>query len=308
MQELDHFQLELGTQSQVVMMLALALMMFSVALGLKKTHFDFIRHSPRIFCVGVLGQLLVLPLLTLALVWVLSPIPSVALGMLLIACCPGGNVSNLLVLLSRGNTALSVSLTAMSSLVAAFFTPIAIVFWSGLYAPTAGLLTRIEFDALAFLAQTALILALPLVLGMLCAHMLPALSVKLRKPLVLVSSFLLGGIIIGSLVAYADALLVLGFALIGIVVLHNACAFLSGYLLACGVGAATADRRAITFEVGIQNAGLGIVILLTQLDGLGGAAAVVGLWGTWHIIAGLILVVIFRYFASKDEPAKALSQ
>jgi BASS family bile acid:Na+ symporter len=294
-QDINDFQLELGQGSEIGMAISLALMMFSVALGLRAEHFSFIRTAPRVFVAGLVGQLLFLPLLTLFLCFVMQPIPSVALGMILIACCPGGNVSNMLVLLARGNTALSVSLTASSSFAAAFVTPIAIVFWSSMYPPTNELLTTIEFDVLSFLIQTSVILVLPLALGMLCAHYFERFAEMIRRPLVGVSSVLLLLIIVVASFKYWNVFVGLGMSLVAIVALHNALAFLVGNSVARLVKADVASRRALTFEVGIQNSGLGIVILLTQLGGLGGAAAVAGLWGSWHIVAGLTLVAVFRF-------------
>jgi BASS family bile acid:Na+ symporter len=274
--------------------LSLATMMFSVALGLKPSSFAFLRSTPRAFLIGIIGQLLALPILTLALCVLIQPMPSVALGMILIACCPGGNVSNILVLLARGNAALSVSLTATSSLAAAFITPVAVLFWSGLYPPTAELLTRIEFDAISFLMQTSIILALPLLLGIWVNVYAPSIANLIRKPLVLFSTATLLLLIVLGGVRYWSAFLSIGVGLIGIVALHNALAFSVGNFLARIGRVTVADRRALTYEVGIQNSALGIVILLTQMGGMGGAAVVVGLWGTWHIVAGLLLVIIFR--------------
>lgn len=300
-QDINDFQLELGQSSEIGMAIALALMMFSVALGLRTEHFSFIREAPRVFLAGLVGQLVLLPLLTLLLVFVMQPIPSVALGMILIACCPGGNVSNMLVLLARGNTALSVSLTASSSFAAAFVTPISIVFWSSMYPPTAQLLTSIQFDVLSFLIQTSVILVLPLALGMLCVQYFEKFSAVIRRPLVAVSSMLLLVIIVTATIKYWAVFVVLGAGLVGIVAVHNALAFLVGNSVARIAKADVPSRRAITFEVGIQNSGLGIVILLTQMGGLGGAAAVAGLWGSWHIIAGLALVAVFRFSDRRAE-------
>ena len=294
MQEIDSFHLDLGQGGEIAMAVSLSVMMFSVALGLRLEHFKAIRTMPRVFAAGVIGQIVCLPLLTLALCFFFQPYPSVALGMILVACCPGGNVSNILVLLARGNTALSVSLTATSSFAAAFITPISILFWSSLYPPTADLLTTIDFDAVSFLLQTSLILVVPLFLGMACVKYLPVFSARMQKPLVALSSLLLISIIVFASVKYFDVFITLGIGLIGIVAVHNALAFLCGNLMARVSSADIASRRALTFEVGIQNSGLGIVILLTQLGGLGGAAAVAGLWGTWHILAGLCVVAAFR--------------
>lgn len=291
------FSIELGSGAELGLAITLATMMFSVALGLRPTHFSFFRDSPKLFFVGIVCQLVVLPLMTLGLCMLVVPAPSIALGMILVACCPGGNVSNLLVLLAKGDTALSISLTATSSLAAAFLTPISIVFWSGLYAPTAELLSSIDFNTGSFLLQTLAILAVPLALGMVLAHYFPKLAHSMRKPMVLVSTTGLIIITVFAVAKYWSSFFLIGLSVIGMVIIHNGAAFFIGYLFSSLAGAGIAARRAITYEVGIQNAGLGLVILLTQMDGVGGAAIVIGLWGTWHMIAGLMLVVLFRMSA-----------
>ncbi len=300
MNSIEDFRLDLGQTSEVAMALTLATMMFSVALGLRAEHFAFFKHSPRLYFGGVAAQLIALPIATLALCFIFNPSPTIALGMILIACCPGGNVSNLLVLLAKGNTALSVSLTATSSVAAAFITPVAIIFWSSLYPPTRDLLNQIEFDTLSFLIQTSVILALPLFVGMAVAHFYPRAAATIQKPLVTLSSFGLFAIIITATVRYLDQFALLGLSFFALIIFHNALAFFIGYVAARIVRADIASRRALVYEVGIQNSGLGIVILLTQLDGMGGAAAVAGIWGTWHIIAGLFLVFIFRQIDKRE--------
>ena len=293
--EIDRFQLDLGGSSEMAMAFILALMMFAVALGLRMSHFSFFKTNPKVYVAGVFAQLIGLPLLTLALCYLINPLPSIALGMILIACCPGGNVSNLLAMFGKANTALSVSLTATSSLIAAFLTPISILFWSSLYPPTRSLLTDINLDVVSFLTQTLIILALPLVLGMLAARYAPKLAGRLQKPLAIITGIGLLIIILGACYKYKDLFLTIGLSVAGIVILHNGLAFLMGHLAGALSKADIPSRRALTFEVGIQNSGLGIVILLTQLGGLGGAGAVAGLWGIWHIIGGLMLAALFRW-------------
>ena len=292
---LDEFQLSLGGDAELILAAALALMMFAVALGLKADHFKFFKDNPRIYLGGVFSQLIGLPLLTLCLCFLVKPQPSVALGMILIACCPGGNVSNLLALFGRANTALSVSLTATSSLAAAFLTPISILFWCGLYPPTRNLLTEINLDVGSFLVQTLVILAIPLVIGMLIARFFPALATRAQKPLAALGGLGMLAIIVFAVIQYLPVFAFIGLPLLGLVVLHNALAFGLGWTTGIVTKADTPSRRALTIEVGIQNSGLGIIILITQLGGLGGAGAIAGLWGTWHIIAGLILVGLFYW-------------
>jgi len=291
---IDEFQLDLGSGSETAMALMLSLMMFSVALGLRTEHFKFFKDSPKIYFGGVFSQLIGLPLLTVLVCYFVNPLPSIALGMILIACCPGGNTSNLLALFGRANTALSVSLTATSSLTAAFLTPVSILFWSSLYPPTRSLLTEINLDVISFLTQTLIILALPLVLGMVIAHFASSIAARLQKPLATISGVGLLVIILMACYKFLPVFLTMGVGIFAIVITHNSLAFLLGYVTGIVTKANIPSRRSLTIEVGIQNSGLGIVILLTQLGGLGGAGAVAGLWGTWHLIAGTALVLIFR--------------
>ena len=292
---LDTFQLDLGASSEFALAIILALMMFSVALGLRIEHFRFFKEKPRIYLAGVFAQIIGLPLMTLGLCYLINPYPSIALGMILVSCCPGGNASNLLALFGRANTALSVSLTATSSIAAAFITPISILFWCSLYPPTRDLLTEIDLDVASFLKQTLIILALPLLLGMVIAWRLPTLSLKLQKPLSLIAGLGLILIIVGACMKYLPIFLMMGPMIFALVIVHNSLAFFMGHMAGKLTGADIPSRRALTFEVGIQNSGLGIVILLTQFGGMGGAGVVAGLWGAWHIIGGLALVALYRF-------------
>jgi len=293
--DIDSFQLELGGGGEAGLAAAIAIMMFAVALSLRTEHFSFFKRQHSIYLAGVFGQIIGLPLLTLGLCFLIQPISSVALGMILVSCCPGGSVSNILALFGRANTALSVSLTATSSLFAAFLTPISILFWSSLYPPTNNLLTEINLDVVSFLLQTLIILALPLIIGMLIARFTPRIAEKLQKPLAILGAGVLMLVIIVATWQFAPVYLALGLGLVGLVVIHNSCAFALGYFFARIVKADIPARRAITLEVGIQNSGLGLVILLTQLNGLGGAGAIAGAWGVWHIIGGSALVALFRW-------------
>ena len=291
---LDNFQLDMGTSSEIGMAIVLAMMMFAVALGLRPASFGFFKTQPKLYFTGVIAQIIGLPLLTLLMCLVFNPHPSIALGMILISCCPGGNTSNLIALFARANTALSVSLTATSSVFAAFITPFSILFWSSLHPPTRELLIEINIDKLDFLIQTFVILALPLFLGMLFRHFAPRLADRIQMPLAALSGLALFAIIIIASIRLFPVFMTLGIGLYLIVLPHNFLAFALGNLSGRAIKADTASRRALTIEVGIQNSGLGIVILLTQLGGIGGAGAVAGLWGVWHLIGGCGLAMMWR--------------
>jgi len=292
---IDEIRFELSSSSEIALSLSLAVMMFAVALSLKMEYFRFFKENPKVYFTGVISQIIFLPALTVILCYLTNPHPSVALGMILISCCPGGNVSNLLSMFGRANTALSISLTATSSLAAAFITPLSIIFWCGLYSPTQNLLSEITFDKLNFLFNTFLILALPLLIGVSLLYLFPKFAKKIYNSVSLISAICLLLIIVFAFIEYFEVFLQIGISIIVLIIVHNTLAFLLGYISGLTINASKASARSLTFEIGIQNSGLGIVILLTQLDGIGGAGIVAGLWGIWHIIAGLILVGFFRW-------------
>ena len=297
--ELDSLRIVLDPIGQIGVSLALMLVMFSVALGLRVDDFRFLLDRPLLFVGGVVSQVLLLPLVTFFLILVMQPAPSIALGMIVVACCPGGAVSNLLTYLSRGNLAISVALTATSSMLAAIFTPASILFWSHSYGPTSTLLKSLDVSPYVFLAQTTLLLGVPLVTGMIVATKAPDVAKRIRKRATLLGAGTLIGVIIYG-IAYFFPVLVSALPMLGgVVVIHNAVAFITGAAAGRMLSRRTATRRALTFELGIQNAGLALVILIGQLKGLGGAAAIAAVWGVWDLIAGGTIAVFFRFVDSR---------
>ncbi len=300
---LNQLQIVLDPVGQTGIVIALMLVMFSVALGLSASDFYILRDKPILFVGGVATQIIGLPLLTFVIISVIELPASIALGMIVVACCPGGAVSNLFTFLARGNVAYSVSLTATSSVLAALLTPASILFWSNLHGPTSKLLKTIEVSPVLFLVQTTVMLIVPLVFGMLFAARVPAIAEKIRRRTALLGTSVLGAVVIyGSIYFYPvlfPALPLLG----TVAVAHNAAAFLLGAAVAYMLRATKADGRALTFEVGIQNSGLAIVIIVGQLKGLGGAAAIAAVWGVWHLIAGGFIVTVLRYFDRKEAKA-----
>jgi len=262
---LDELRLVLNPQLQQGLGLALVAMMFAVALTLRPEHFVFLRTDTGRYLGGVATQIIGLPALTLALLFVINPIPSVALGMLVVASCPGGNVSNALTHFARGDTAYSVSLTATSSVFAALVTPISILFWSSLYPPTAELMHRIDLDPIAFLTQTGITLALPLFAGMAIALGAPKLAARIQPFFGILALGVLASLVIAGIYQFWDIWMAYGLLLLPLVALHNTAAFGLGSAAGRLMGANVGVRRALTFEVGIQNSGLGLLLLLTQI-------------------------------------------
>ncbi|GJL97208.1 MAG: symporter [Hyphobacterium sp.] len=291
---LDAIRVSVNEETRLALTISLAIMMFSVALTLKPADFAFLGKRPKMFFGGVLTQVLLLPVMTLGLAHLIAPTPSIAFGMIVVASCPGGNVSNLMVLMARGNAAYSVSLTAASSALAFIITPVSILFWASLYPPTAELIRTIEIETLPFILQTAAALGLPLAIGMTISAMAPNIAARIQPFVYGLSIFILIALVVFGVAGNWGVLMAVGAIIVPVAMLHNASAFGLGAVAGRVLRVDPESRRALTFEIGIQNAGLGLIILLTQFPTLGGAAAVTALWAVWHLFAGLGLAIAFR--------------
>jgi BASS family bile acid:Na+ symporter len=292
--ELDQLHVAFSEETRIVMAFVLATMMFNVALSLQFDDFRLVAERPVRILGGAATQLLALPALTFGFITVLEPPASIALGMIVIASCPGGNVSNVLTYFARGNAAYSVALTAISSVSATIMTPLSILVWANLYGPTALLIDSLDVDPWPFLTQTVSLLAVPLAAGMIFAARAPQLAARIRKILSPISLLALAAIVVAGMTANWDLFLLAGMMVVPLAVLHNAGAFCLGWGAAHLLRMDAAGRRSLTIEVGIQNGGLGLLILLNQFDGLGGAAAIVATWSVWHLIAGGAVAGLFR--------------
>jgi bile acid:Na+ symporter, BASS family len=273
----------------VILNVVLGFLMFGIALDTRVADFKRVLRMPIAMGVGVAAQFLVLPAVTFCLTLLLQPGPSIALGMLLVACCPPGNVSNILTHRAKGNVALSVSMTAISNALAIVLMPLNFAFWAGLHPTAAPLFRSIALNPVDMAGHIVVIIGLPFVLGILCAEKLPALTEKIRKPARILSFLCLIGFILGAVAGnWRYFLEYVGLVLVA-VALHDALAFGTGYLCARACRLSDYDRRAVSIEVGIRNAGLGLVLIFSFFGGLGGMAVVAGVWGFWDIIAGLAL-------------------
>ncbi|MCA9637961.1 MAG: bile acid:sodium symporter [Myxococcales bacterium] len=183
MDALDQVHLAFDARSLGLLNVILGIIMFGVALDLRVDDFRRVLREPRAIVLGLLGQLILLPALTFALVALLEVQPSVGLGMMVVASCPGGNVSNVITHLGKGNTGVSVTMTAITTLAAVVMTPFNLAFWGSRDPGVASLLTQVELDAGDMVATIGLILGLPLVLGMWTASRLPRVAARLRKPM-----------------------------------------------------------------------------------------------------------------------------
>ena len=293
MNNLDAVRLNFNPESLQLLNWILAFIMFGVALDLKWIDFVRLKDNPKASWVGIGSQFLLLPALTFLLVWVLRPHPSLALGMLLVAACPGGNISNFLTHLARGNTALSISLTALGTVLAVVTTPINLSIWAGLYAPTSGLLKEISLDPWNMIGTIVTLAGIPLVLGMLLNHFFSRIAETLSKGVKPISVFIFIGFVV---VAFSNNYqhFTQHISKVALLVpIHNALALGTGFFTAKWAGLSLADQRTISIETGIQNSGLGLILIFRFFDGMGGMALVAAWWGIWHIVSGLMLAFLW---------------
>ncbi len=290
----DSIQLNFSPAGLNTLNVILGIIIYGIALGIKVDDFRRVLRNRRAFLIGVFAQFFALPALTFLLIQLIRPAPSIALGMMLVAACPGGNISNFLTSFANGNSALSVSMSAVSTLAAIVMTPLNLAFWGSLDQGTAQILRAVHLNPLAIVLVVGLILGLPLVLGMLTRHHFPAFAAQLIRPFQWFSMiFFLGFIITALAVNFDNFLAHIGVVAL-IVFLHNSGALLAGFALARAGGLQDYERRAVTIEVGIQNSGLALVLIFDFFAGLGGMALVAAWWGIWHVISGASLAAWWR--------------
>jgi len=294
MTELDAVRLNFSPESLVALNFILAFVMFGVALDMRWADFRGITAAPRAVLIGMLSQFLLLPAAAWALTMLLRPQPSIALGLILVACCPGGNISNFLTHFARGNTALSVTMTAFSTVGALFFTPFNTALWGSLNPDTAAILNEIAIDPVEMFAAVAILLVVPAIAGMSVARHFPAFAARAHKPFRILSLAVFVGFVVLALAANWDYFLQYTDRVVVSVCLLNALGFMIGYAIAGAARLAQADRRAVSIETGIQNSGLGLILVFNFFGGLGGMAITAAWWGVWHILAGLTLATWWR--------------
>jgi BASS family bile acid:Na+ symporter len=301
MNEMDLVRLNFNPQSLWVLNFIIGLVMFGVALDLKVADFKAVLVTPKPVLIGLAGQFILLPAFSFLLVLAIRPAPSVALGMMLVAACPGGNISNFLTHYARGNTALSITMTAISTAVAIVMTPFNLSLWGGLHPEASQILKAVALDPLEMLLAVFLLLGLPMAAGMWTGHRFPAFVERAHKPVKIFSLAVFGLFVIGALGAnWQYFLKYVGFVVFA-VFLHNGLALLTGYFAAKFAGLPERDRRAVSIEVGIQNSALGLILIFNFFDGLGGMAIVTAWWGIWHIVSGVTVATIW----SRRDPAPA---
>ncbi len=313
LESLNALSINFGEGGMAIVNIILAFVMFGVALGIRMQTFKEVFKNPKSVIVGVLLQWIALPAVTFSVALALSPVitPMIALGMILVASCPGGNISNFMSSLSKGNIELSVSMTAITTAFAPVITPLNFFLWGSLYSQIISVRANIPTLVIPFfpmLEQILLLLGVPIVLGMLCSKYLPGLTKKISKPTQVISILLFLAMVIVSF-SQNFRLFIENLHYVCIIVLiHNGMALATGYFGAKFTHLPIKDRRSLTVEVGIQNSGLGLILLFNQAifppeiwhGHYGGMLIITAWWGIWHIISGLTVSYFFRRSGSAE--------
>lgn len=299
---LDDVRLNFGNNGGLVLSIVQAFVMFGVALSIKPLHFKTAFAHPKAVLTGFCSQVVLLPAVTFALVCVFGSYltATVALGAILVACCPGGNISNFISSISRGNIELSVSLTAISTVLAVVITPLNFALWGNWYIANSEYVRELEIPISQVFYTLFFIIGLPLGLGVLCSSKLPVVTKKIAKPIQNISMLIFMGMVIVAFAANFDYFCRYIHYILLIVLVHNGMAFATGYCAAWGAGLNMRDRRTITIETGIQNSGLALMLIFNPTIfppemKTGGMAYMAGWWGIWHIISGLSLSVLWNF-------------
>lgn len=301
-QTVDDIHINFNADNLWLVNLTLSLVMFGVALDIKISDFSNLFQSPKPVIVGIISQFLLIPLVTFLMIIFINPSPSIALGMMMVAACPGGNISNFMTKLAGGNTALSISLTAFASLAALIMTPLNFAVWGSFYEPTASILKTVEVSPMEIARFVLLILGIPLVLGMVINNYHPNMAAKASRFLKPVSILIFLSFIVGAFYNNLDIFMEHIHYVFVIVIAHNSILLLVGFYFAKINKLAYLDQKTLSIETGIQNSGLGLLLVFSFFDGLGGMALLVAFWAIWDILSGLLIA-----FFWSDKKKKKLA-
>lgn len=307
LESLNSVAINFGAEGVMIVNIILAFVMFGVALEIKPRTLKEIVKKPKSIIVGLLLQWVLLPVVTFTVALALNPLitPMVALGMILIASCPGGNISNFLSALSNGNTALSVSMTAITTAFSPIITPLNFFFWGTMYSRFISMKNDIPMLVIPFgpmLEQIMLLLGLPILLGLLFAHYFPNATKRIVRPSQMISVLLFIGMVVVAFMQNFQIFVDNIFYVFFIVLLHNGVALATGYFGGRLARLSRYNVKTLTIETGIQNSGLGLVLLFNPAifppeiwhGHYGGMLFVTAWWGIWHIISGLSVAFVFR--------------
>ena len=301
---IDSIEVNLNAGGMNTINIILAFVMYGVALGIKPGIFIDVFKKPKSVILGAICQLVLLPAFTCLLAILLTGwiSPMMGLGMILVAACPGGNISNFMSSLGKANIELSVSLTAISTALAIIMTPLNFWMWGNIYVHSAGVASEVPTLVIPLwevFKTIFILLGIPLVLGILTSRYLPKVANFLKKPLQWLSIIIFIAMVVLAFSGNINAFLQCIKYIFVVVLIHNLLALTLGFSTASIFKLPHKDRRTLTIETGIQNSGLGLALMLgtsifAGFPPHGGMLVITAWWGIWHIISGLTVATIFN--------------
>lgn len=310
---IDSIEVQLNAGGMNTINIVLAFVMFGVALGIKPRMFVDVFKKPKSVLLGMLCQLILLPAFTCGLAILMGLAgwisPMMGLGMILVAACPGGNISNFMSSLGKANIELSVSLTAISTALAILMTPFNFWLWGNLFLDNAAIAAEVPKLVIPLwdvFKTIFILLGIPLTLGILCSQYLPKVANALKKPLQWISIVFFIAMVILSFSSNMQAFLQCVKYIFIVVLIHNLLALGIGFSVGTVAKVPFRDRRTLTIETGIQNSGLGLALMLgtslfADFPPHGGMLVITAWWGIWHIISGLTVATIFNRSKKNNE-------
>ena len=269
----------------------LGVIMFGMGLTLKPEDFRVVFSRPKDILIGCLAQFTVMPLLAFALSRLFSLNEALTVGVVLVGCCPGGTASNVITYLAKGDLALSVGMTATSTLLAPLLTPLRVLLLVG---------ETVDVNVVGMLLSILWVVILPIILGLLIKRLLPRATEQATAYLPAVSSLAICLIVIIVIAANAHKLLSSGWIIVLVVMLHNVLGLAIGYLIGALLKLSPAKRRAISVEVGMQNSGLASSLATLHFAAYPMAAIPGAVFSVWHNISGAIVARLYSRHEGKD--------
>jgi bile acid:Na+ symporter, BASS family len=293
MTSIDEVHIHFNPNELSLLNICLGFLMFGLALDIKKKDFELLWQQPKAAIVGLSAQLFLVPILTIALIHLFHPPTSVALGMILVAACPGGNVSNYSTHMAKGNTALAITTTSFSTLAAMFTTPLIFAIGASFVPNVGNLKQDISIQPINMIGIVAKLMAFPLLMGMFLQHQYPKLVETIKKPVKILSFIIFIAFILLALLANSTHFVEYVSKIFVLVLVYNALALATGYGFAKLNGLSEKNARAITFETGIHNTALGLLLIFKFFGGLGGMALIAAWYGIWDLITAFGLAAFW---------------
>ena len=273
----------------------LGLVMFGMGLTLDPNDFKIVFARPKDVICGCLAQFLIMPLAAWLLTRLFGLSDELAIGIILVGCCPGGTASNVMTYLAKGDLALSVGMTAVSTVLAPFLTPLLTLFYAG---------ARVNVDALGMFLSIVEVVILPIIVGFIIQHQFPKITKQTATYLPAFSSVMIA-LIVGCIVAANSAkLLVGGSLIILVIIIHNLSGLTLGYAVGKLLRLEHRKRAAISIEVGMQNSGLASSLATVHFAMYPMATVPGAIFSVWHNLSGAIVA---RLYASKEEQENEIS-